>query len=93
MQNRNCGEAVQIEKKDCVGQVQKRMSSELWKLVTNYKGHKLSDGKTKDGRGRLTKKRIDSFQVYYGKAIRQNAGNTEAASNEIIGYVCINFKY
>ena len=51
--------------------------------MTSYKGHKLSDDKTIGGSGRLTKKRIDSFQVYYGKAIRQNAGNIEAASNAV----------
>ena len=59
------------------------MGSGLRKLVTKYKGHKLSDSKTIGGRGRLTKKQIDSFQVYYGKAIQQNAGNIEAASNAV----------
>ena len=40
----------------------------------------MSDGKGVQGRGRLTKERIDSFQVFYGKAIRDNKGNPEAMS-------------
>ena len=35
-------------------------------VVASYKGQKLSDGKGIGGMGRLIKKRIDSFQVYYG---------------------------
>ena len=70
------------------------MGSGLRKLVTNYKGHKLSDGKTIGGRGRLSKKQIDSFQVYYGKAIRQNAGNittfTTAGGRGFYVFVCHN---
>ena len=39
------------------------------------KGKKVSDGKTIGGRNRLTDNLIDSFQRYYGKALRQNKGN------------------
>lgn len=42
-------------------------------LGQDKKGVKLEDGKLMGGRtGRLTKTVIDSFQVYYGKAIRDN---------------------
>jgi hypothetical protein len=43
-------------------------------------GKKLDDGKGIQGRGRLTKERIDSFQVFYGRAIRDNKGDAEAMS-------------
>ena len=36
---------------------------------------KLSDGKGLNGKGRLTKKVIDSLQNFYGMSIRANAGN------------------
>jgi hypothetical protein len=43
-------------------------------------GQKLSDGKGVQGVGRLTQARIDSFQVFYGRAIRSNKGNPIAMS-------------
>lgn len=39
------------------------------------KGKKLADGKTIGGRNRLTDNLIDTFQRYYGKALRQNKGD------------------
>lgn len=41
-------------------------------------GQKLSDGKGVQGKGRLTQERIDSFQVFYGKALRNNKGDSAA---------------
>ena len=52
-----------------MGHVQKRMGTALRGLVTKSKSQKLADGKGLGGKGRLTKKRIDDFQTYYGKAI------------------------
>ena len=67
----------QVAKLDCVGHVQKRLGTALRSLKTQYKGQKLSDGKTIGGAGRLTDSMINSLQNYYGKAIRNNTGNLE----------------
>ena len=40
-----------------------------------------TDGKTIGGRGRLTDKRIDSLQVYYGKAIRNTTNSIATLQN------------
>ena len=40
-----------VEKCDCVGHVQKRMGTALRNLKTQYRGQKLSDGKTIGGAG------------------------------------------
>ena len=41
-------------------------------------GKKLSDGKGLSGKGRLTCKRIDAMQNFYGRAIRDNEGDAKA---------------
>ena len=64
-----------IEKVDCVGHVQKRMGTALRELKKQYKGQKLSDGKTIGGAGRLTESVINSLQNYYGEAIRRHTGD------------------
>ena len=69
------GEECEISKWECVGHVQKRMGSRLRKLKNEHKGKKLIDGKTFGGRNRLTDVQINSFQLYYGMAIRNNRGN------------------
>lgn len=45
-----------------------------------FTGRKLSDGKGLGGVGRLTIKRIDTFQNFYGKVIRENKGDAKAMS-------------
>jgi len=64
-----------IVKAECIGHVQKRVGSRLRALRDRYKGRKLSDGKSINGRGRLTDKCMNSLQNYYGMAIRQNVGD------------------
>lgn len=66
-----------VEKLECVGHIQKRMGSRLKKLKSKLGKTKLSDGKTIGGRGRLTDAAISTIQLYYGLAIRRNAGKTE----------------
>ncbi|GFS91556.1 uncharacterized protein TNCV_1139781 [Trichonephila clavipes] len=56
----------EVEKLECVGHVQKRMSTRLRNILKMSKGIKLSDGKNISGRGRLTLKEVDSIQHYYG---------------------------
>lgn len=77
------GPDVPITKKDCVGHIQKRMGTGLRNIVASHKGQKLADGKGIGGKGRLTKKRIDSFQVYYGRAIKENKGNVAEAQQAV----------
>ena len=69
---------VKVEKLECVGHIQKRMCSQLRSLKTKSGRTHLSDGKPIGGQGRLTKKVIDSMQVYYGKAIRDNTHSVDA---------------
>lgn len=66
-----------IVKLECIGHIQKRVGGRLRRLVKDYKGRKLDDGKSIGGRGRLSQKEIDSLQVYYGKAIRENNSSVD----------------
>ena len=51
------------------------MGSRLRKLRTQYRGKKLQDGKILTGARRLTERQIDTLQIYFGIAIRENKGN------------------
>lgn len=66
-----------IEKHECVGHVQKGMGTRLRNTKKNWKGKKLTDGLPLSGKGRLSEKDIDSLQVYYGKAIRENVDSLD----------------
>ena len=46
-------------KLECVGHVQKRLGTRLWKLRTSFKGKVLSDGYKLQGKERLTDKKIN----------------------------------
>lgn len=67
-----------INKKECVGHVQKRMGKHLRDLVNKtFEEKKNKTGKTirkktLSGKGKLTGKFIDKLTVYYGLAIRRN---------------------
>ena len=63
------GADVSIEKVECVGHIQKRMGGRLRKKKRDFKGKRLSDGKTIGGQNHLTDYLIDIFQTYYGKAL------------------------
>ncbi|XP_058810026.1 uncharacterized protein LOC131675170 [Phymastichus coffea] len=56
---------MKVQKKECIGHVQKRMSSRLRALVKSKKGL--------GGRGKLTGNLIDELSKYYGLAICRNA--------------------
>ena len=58
---------IEVEKKECIGHVQKRVGSALPKLKHDNSGL--------GGKGKLTDRQIDKLQNYYGKAIRFNVGN------------------
>ena len=77
MESRPYGDSCTITKLECVGHVQKRMGSQLRKLKATYKSKVLDNGKSISGHNRLTDSQIDSLQVYYGMAIRNNTGNLD----------------
>ena len=63
-----------MEKKDCIGHIQKRMGTALRELVSRHRGQKLADI---GGAGRLTNTLMNSLQNYYGDAIRKSAGDLD----------------
>ena len=69
------GDEIEIEKLECVGHVQKRLGTRMRNLKRTMKGKKLADGKTLEGKGRLSDKAIDKMQTQYGSAIRANKNN------------------
>ncbi|GFY23884.1 uncharacterized protein TNCV_3536781 [Trichonephila clavipes] len=64
-----------LKKIECVGHVQKRMSSRLRKLKSSLGKKKLSDGKTIGEKGHLTDVVIKRLTTFYGNAIRGNPKN------------------
>ena len=83
------GENYVINKKECVGHVQKRMGTRLRDLVKKTttdvvtKNKKIIKKKTLSGKGKLTGKMIDKLTVYYGLAIRRNHDSVEKMKNAI----------
>ena len=71
------GSSYMVEKKDCIGHIQKRMGAALRELVSRHRGEKLSDGMTIGGTGHLTAMLMNSLQNYYGDVIRKNAGDLD----------------
>ena len=65
-----------VEKKECVGHVQKRLGTALRKLKKEKKGL--------GGKGKLTDSMIDKMQNYYGIAIRSNKGSLEKMKGNIL---------
>lgn len=63
-----------VRKVECAGHIQKRVGGRLRRKKKDLKGKKLADGKTIGGHNCLTDNLIDTFQRYYGKALRQNKG-------------------
>ena len=60
-------DGIEMEKKECIGHVQKRVETALHKLKRVNPGL--------GGKGKLTDSQIDKLQNYYGIAIRSNVGN------------------
>ena len=60
--------------------ITKRLGASLQALVKIYKGKRLSDGRGIGGKGSLTTKRIDTFQNFYGAAVRNNKENSKEMS-------------
>ncbi|KYN06618.1 hypothetical protein ALC62_02428 [Cyphomyrmex costatus] len=66
-----------IEKKECINHVQKRMGSRLRNVK---KTNKKIGGR---GPGKLTDKLINELTVYFGLAIRRNPHNVEKMRNDV----------
>ncbi|XP_068988155.1 uncharacterized protein [Bombus flavifrons] len=66
-----------VEKKECVGHVQKRMGARLRKAK---KDNKDIGGK---GAGKLTDEVINELSLYYGLAIRQNPDSVEDMKRDV----------
>ena len=77
------GPDIIIDKKECIGHVQKRLGTRLRKLKSSLGNRKLKDGKCIGGKGRLTQKMINKMQNYYGLAIRANKNNLEGMINDV----------
>ena len=65
------GDAVIIEKKDCLNHVSKRMGKALRDLIALSKSQKESIS----GKGKLTQEKVNKIQNYYGRAIKDNVGD------------------
>lgn len=65
-----------INKKECIGHVQKRMGTRLRTLKTKQKGL--------GGRGKLTGKVIDKLTVYYGLSIRRHCDSIQDMKSAIM---------
>ncbi len=59
------------------------MESRLGSLKKRISKTKLRDGKTLGGKGRFIDARIDSLQVCYGKAIRENVNSLQSMKNAV----------
>lgn len=66
-----------VEKKECVGHVQKRMGARLRKAKKENKG---IGGR---GAGKLTDKVINELSLYYGLAIRRNSNSVEDMKRDV----------
>ncbi|GFU06406.1 uncharacterized protein TNCV_907681 [Trichonephila clavipes] len=77
-----------LEKIECVGQIEKRMGARLRRLKLVNREKKLSDGKSISGKNCLTDKLIDKFTTYYGNAIRENCSSTDDMRKSIWFIYC-----
>lgn len=71
-----------VQKKECVGHVQKRMGTRL----RNLRKPNVKDGNKEKitGRGKLTVKLIDKLTLYYGNAIRANCDSVDKMKSAIL---------
>lgn len=64
--------------------MQKHLGSRLHSLKRRLGKTPVGDGKGIGGAGRLTENRIDTLQVYFGKAISQNTHSIMAMQNAVM---------
>lgn len=61
-----------VKKKEDLNHLRKRFGTRVRTLKDSLKGKKLADGKLFTGIGRMTGKKIDILQQFFGNAIREN---------------------
>ena len=71
-----------------MGNIQKRVGTQLRTLKKDMKGTKLDDGKPIGGRGRLTDPLIDTLQTDYGMAVRSHPNDLTAMAKAIWASYC-----
>ena len=72
-----------VEKEECVNHVAKRMGTALNNIVAEAK----SQGSSVSGKGKVTKGKILMIQNYYGRAIKDNAGDIKLMKKEFCNIV------
>ncbi|KAH7968877.1 hypothetical protein HPB52_012107 [Rhipicephalus sanguineus] len=70
---------IQIDKKDCINHVYKRMGAALRNLVDKKK----AQGESLGGRGKLTQEKIKKIANYYGYALRSNINDVPAMKRAV----------
>ncbi|KAH7984846.1 hypothetical protein HPB52_024496 [Rhipicephalus sanguineus] len=70
---------IQIDKKDCINHVHKRMGAALRNLVDKKK----AQGESLGGRGKLTQEEIKKIANYYGYALRSNINDVPAMKRAV----------
>ena len=83
VENKPYGKDCLPKKLECIGHAQKRVGSRLQKLKSSNKGRKLAHGKGLSGKGRLTTRKMDVPQSYYGLAIRENHESVEEMAKAV----------
>eukprot|EP00795_Rhopilema_esculentum_P005697 gene5697-10946_t len=74
------GPDVKIEKEDCINHVSKRMGSALRNLVAESKAQK----QPVSGKGKITQEKMLKIQIYYGRAIKNHAGDIPLLKKRIV---------
>lgn len=67
----------EIQKLECINHVHKHMGVRLRRLKKKCEGNNLEDEKSLSGKNRLTQKKINQIQFYYGKAIKEIENDLE----------------
>ena len=73
--NAQYGDTYEVNKKDCIGSVQKQLGTALRSYRNKQRNAVLSHDKGTGGKVRLTDPIIDCMQTTYGYAIRKNKGD------------------
>ena len=81
-------DTVVIEKRECIGHVQKRMGTRCRSLRQTLKVLYCTDGKRIAGRGRLTA--INPLQNHYGMGIKQNIDSIDNIKRSCMAVLCHN---
>lgn len=81
--SRPYGPVVFIRQEEYINHLTKWVVSNLRRLVKEYDGKKLEDGKGISGKKKLTNAKIDAMQKFYGSAIRDNKVDVLKMSGEV----------